>query len=187
MNCAVWTHFETPTAFLSGIWFWGLSWLCFIILFWRLWKLLVFYPERLFFVIRGQALFSGMSYFPTWSNHPLNVPLEKPTLLRYCPDLWKGMVLFSKDAVDLSLCKDHVTEIIPGTCRLLRAGEATPSLSAGTCSTGTLGRTAPGIQSCARVVAQDFLVVSSTMLCTLTSVITHKCIWILEAEKLFQI
>lgn len=37
-------------------------------------------------VSRCQALSSGMSYFLTRSNHPLNVPREKPILLRYCPD-----------------------------------------------------------------------------------------------------
>lgn len=86
MNCAVWTHFEAPTAFLSGIWFWGLNWLCLQLFLETLEAFSLLSRTFILSVSRCQALSSGMSYFLTWSNHLLNVPQEKPILLRYCPD-----------------------------------------------------------------------------------------------------
>lgn len=100
------------------------------------------------------ALFSHIIKPPfEWSSGETHSPERLPRS--------SGRACCCSSKVDLSLFKDHVTEIMPGACKAPLAAKATPSLSVGICSTGTVGMRAPGIQVYGSIGASHFLVVSS--------------------------
>lgn len=120
-------------------------------------------------------------------SHIIKPPFEWSSRETHSPEILprsSGRACCCSSKVDLSLFKDHVTEIIPGACRAPLAAKATPSLSVGICSTGTWEHQE---SSSVAGLGLIFWKWAATLLCTLTTVITHECIWILETEKLFQI
>lgn len=130
--------------------------------FWRLWKLLVFYPEPLFFLSADAKHFpQGCPIFSHGQTTLWMFPGRNPFPWDTAQILWKSALLFFKGAVDLWLFKDHVTEIIPRTCRAPPCWGGRPIRVCGNPQHWNSGNESTRIQPHGRIVAHHFLVVSS--------------------------